>query len=158
MTDIWKNEPEIPNSRDKKYSRMGVDWWISSEPVDHFKSVEYMRDLRKWKKKHDAWLEKIKTETDRAMQWLAYIDALKLTGGIAEIKGWKEKAEKYEAAEFIIKENVDGKLLDIYGLNELTTAVDDKRIAEKKLGDIETALKQGGFRIKKIKEILEGEG
>ncbi len=58
--DVWGEEPQIPNSRAKKYSRMVDDWRVSPTPTDHFRSVEYMRDLREWKEKHDAWLEKVK--------------------------------------------------------------------------------------------------
>jgi len=41
----------------------------------------------------DAWLEKLRAETRRAMEWMACIDALNLTYGIAEIMSWKEKAK-----------------------------------------------------------------
>ena len=53
--NIWDDEPPMPDSRDPKYNRSEVDWRISENPVDFFKSVEYMRDLEKWKKNHGIW-------------------------------------------------------------------------------------------------------
>ena len=144
MIDLWDEEPEMPNSRDMKYSQSEVDWRISESPVDFFKSVEYMRDLVAWKEKHDAWLEKIKVEHDllreHSGRWLHFVAVdypeIKESLSPKKLMELKEKAEKYDAHEWITKETPDGVTLEIYHIDDLATAHDDKRKAELKLEDV----------------------
>lgn len=44
-----------------------------------------------------------------------------------------EKVQKYDAHEWITKETEEGEIQDIYHIDELATAVEDKRKAEGKL-------------------------
>ena len=75
MSDIWdeKPEPTILESIDPDFLTLKPRFYQIS--------------------KMDAWLEKLRAETRRAMEWMACIDALNLTYGIAEIMSWKEKAK-----------------------------------------------------------------
>ena len=102
MSDIWdeKPEPTILESIDPDFLTLKPRFYQIS--------------------KMDAWLEKLRAETRRAMEWMACIDALNLTYGIAEIMSWKEKAQKWD------KYTLDGASI----IPEIIEAIEE---AEKKL-------------------------
>lgn len=64
-----------------------------------------------------------------------YEEYLKRYRTFDELKGALEKAEKYDAHEWVTKETPEGITLEIYHIDSLATAHDDKRKAERKLED-----------------------
>ena len=117
---VWDEKPEFPLDFTTKY--------------EHYKGL-----IRYWQQKNDAWLEKVKAHYDRLE---GIVGALEEMGVLAvyDMEHWstdyaklKEKAQKYDAHEWVTKETAEGEIQDIYHIDELATAVEDRRKLKQKL-------------------------
>jgi len=117
----------------------------------------------------DPW-DELCEEFEKSLFMVEYLipNTLKHQWNLVKAEGdkLKKKADVYDSVEFVTKETLEGETLEIYHIDDLATAHDDKRNIERKLEAVKKVLhdeatwfsenKMKRDWLEEIKGILEG--